>query len=113
MNTDYLKSHLVDDIRLTLGREMLSRIDGIRQDIAIIGVPAIISVIEALIASDEFLTREDVVRKVQALCRADMADTVEDLVDHFQGDDPRSHLWFEGPRGFYGPLPGPFTDFPN
>lgn len=113
MNIEYLKSNLASDIRLGFGKEMLSRVDGIRHDIAIVGVPAVISVIEALIAENEFLTRKSLVQQAQAFCRPDMRTTVEDLVDYFQGDNPRCHLWFEDQSGFFGPVPGPHADFPN
>jgi hypothetical protein len=92
---------------------MLERLDGIRQDIALIGVPAVISLLEALIRDDNHLYREDLVRNAALLCRFDMLDTIEDLVDHFEGTDPRRHMWTKGANGFYRPLEGPFRDFPN
>lgn len=105
----------VDDLRLGFGLDILDRMEGIRGDVALVGVPGVLSVIEALIASDELLDRESLVRKAKALCRPDMSDTVEELVDFFEGDHPRRYLWSEVRGGYFrriGDL-GPYADFVN
>ena len=102
----------VDQARLGFGVEMLQHLDGIRDQIALVGVPAVISLIEAIIADDHHLYREDLADKAKFLCRPDMADTVDDLITFFEGTDPRRHLW-SNIGGFYLPLQGPFVDFPN
>jgi hypothetical protein len=102
----------VTDWRLYLGREFLEQRDAIREGIALAGAPGVLSLFEALIASDEHLCRDDLLRTVHALCRTDMTDAVEELLDLFAGDDPRRHLWIEGKSGYYQLL-GPHDDFPN
>jgi hypothetical protein len=109
----HLRSTNATEARLEFGKEVISRLEGIHNDIALVGVPAVLSLIEALIVSDRNLKRKDLIRRAQAFCRPDMADTVEHLVDEFEGSDPRRHLWFEDEQGYYGELPGPFEDFPN
>ena len=102
----------IDEDRLRVGVEMLERLDAIRQDYALVGVSAVISLIQALIAGNSYLCRDELIRQAAFLCRADMGDTVIELVDHFAGDDPRRHLWAVV-DGFYREDAGPYHDFPN
>lgn len=101
-----------DEARLRVGVDILEHLYGAHHDVAMVGPSAIVSLLQALIADDEYLDREDLARKAKFLCRPDMADTVDDLISFFEGEDPRRHLW-SGRDGFYRPLNGPFHDFPN
>lgn len=105
-------SHNVADWRLNIGRHALACREGIRHDLALAGAPGLLSLFETLVYSDQHLTRDDLLRTVHALCRPDMAEAAEELLDFFNGEDPRRHLWSEGDDGYYRPL-GPHEDFPN
>lgn len=101
-----------DEARLHKGLDVLHRIYGAQHDIALVGASAIISLLEALIADDAYLNRDDLARKAKIFCRPDMAGTVDDIIPFFEGEDPRRHLWCVR-DSFYRGLEGPWHDFPN
>ena len=105
-------SNNLDEFQLGFGVEVLDRLDKIRNDMAVFGVPGVLSLLQAVISSGDYLDRDDILRKATFLCHSNMWEAIEDLFDFFKGDDPRRHLWTED-RGFYHSLNKPCPDFSN